>query len=54
MNELKNIIPDSIDKDESFEIFGFYIFGSKYFTLEIKGKNQSELLKYNATQEKFQ
>jgi len=43
MNELKNIIPDSIDKDESFEIFGFYIFGSKYFTLEIKGKNKLKI-----------
>lgn len=43
MNELKNIIHDSIDKDESFEILGFYIFGSKYFTLEIKEKNKLKI-----------
>lgn len=43
MDELKNIIPDSTDIDESFETFGFYIFGGKYFTIEIKGKNKLKI-----------
>jgi hypothetical protein len=43
MDDLNNIIPDSINKDESFEIFGFYIFGSKYFTFEIKGKTKLKI-----------
>jgi hypothetical protein len=38
MDYLKETIPDSQSPDEDLETYGFYIFGSKYFTKEYKGK----------------
>lgn len=40
MDYLKKEIPDSKIPDEFFNEHGFYIYGSKYFTYEIKGKNK--------------
>jgi len=38
MEYIKETIPDSPSPDEDLEQYGFYIFGSKYFTKEYKGK----------------
>jgi len=38
MDYLKETIPDSQNQDAELEDFGFYIYGSKYFTKEAKGK----------------
>jgi len=38
MDYTKETIPDSPSPDEDLEQYGFYIFGSKYFTKEYKGK----------------
>lgn len=36
-------IPDSSNREEHFELYGFYISGSKYFIFEIKGKNKIKI-----------
>src|SRR6056297_3449799 len=38
MDYLQNEIPDSQSPDEELELYGFYVYGSKYFTKEAKGK----------------
>ncbi len=38
--DYKKEIPDSSNSEEHFDTYGFYLYGSKYFTFEIKGKNK--------------
>jgi hypothetical protein len=38
MDYLKEAIPDSPLPEEELEQYGFYLYGSKYFTKEYKGK----------------
>lgn len=38
MDYLKEAIPDSPSPDEELELYGFYLYGGKYFTKEYKGK----------------
>lgn len=38
MDILKKTIPDSLYPDDELEQFGFFIFGSKYFTKQVRGE----------------
>ncbi|MGM0622337.1 MAG: hypothetical protein ACQETJ_14885 [Bacteroidota bacterium] len=43
MNYLKEEIPDSQSPDEEQELYGFYIYGGKYFTNEYKSKRMIKI-----------